>query len=35
MVGRSEGIEEIIESSVINDSVIADTVEAIIGGPTS
>ena len=32
MVGRSEGIEEIIESSVINDSVIADTVEAIIGG---
>jgi ribonuclease III len=30
-VGRSEGIEELIESSVINDSVIADTVEAIIG----
>jgi ribonuclease III len=30
-VGRAEGIEEIIESSVINDSVIADTVEAIIG----
>ena len=30
-VGRSEGIEEDIESSVINDSVIADTVEAIIG----
>ena len=30
-VGRSEGIEEIIESSVMNDSVIADTVEAIIG----
>ncbi len=31
-VGREEGIEENIESSVINDSVIADTVEAIIGG---
>lgn len=31
-VGRSEGIEDMIESSVINDSVIADTVEAIIGG---
>ena len=30
-VGRSEGIEEDIESSVINDSVVADTVEAIIG----
>src|SRR3712207_2164541 len=30
-VGRTEGLEEIIESSVINDSVIADTVEAIIG----
>ncbi len=30
-VGRSEGLEEIIESSVINDSVIADTVEAILG----
>ncbi len=30
-VGRSEGIEEDVESSVINDSVIADTVEAIIG----
>jgi ribonuclease-3 len=30
-VGRSEGLEEAIESSVINDSVIADTVEAIIG----
>lgn len=30
-VGRDEGIEESIESSVINDSVIADTVEAIIG----
>ena len=30
-VGRSEGLEEDIESSVINDSVIADTVEAIIG----
>ena len=30
-VGRSEGIEEIIESSVMNESVIADTVEAIIG----
>lgn len=30
-VGRSEGVEEDIESSVINDSVIADTVEAIIG----
>ena len=30
-VGRAEGLEEIIESSVINDSVIADTVEAIIG----
>jgi len=30
-VGRGEGIEEDIESSVINDSVIADTVEAIIG----
>jgi ribonuclease-3 len=30
-VGRSEGLEESIETSVINDSVIADTVEAIIG----
>ncbi|AHY46673.1 dsRNA-specific ribonuclease [Rubrobacter radiotolerans] len=30
-VGRSEGLEEEIQSSVINDSVIADTVEAIIG----
>ncbi|QIN78947.1 ribonuclease III [Rubrobacter marinus] len=30
-VGRSEGLEDDIESSVINDSVIADTVEAIIG----
>ena len=30
-VGRGEGLEGIIESSVINDSVIADTVEAIIG----
>ena len=30
-VGRSEGLEEDIDSSVINDSVIADTVEAIIG----
>ena len=30
-VGRGEGVEEDIESSVINDSVIADTVEAIIG----
>ncbi len=30
-VGRGEGIEEDIESSVINESVIADTVEAIIG----
>jgi ribonuclease-3 len=30
-VGRGEGIEDDIESSVINDSVIADTVEAIIG----
>jgi ribonuclease-3 len=30
-VGRDEGLEEIIESSIINDSVIADTVEAIIG----
>lgn len=30
-VGRDEGLEEDIESSVINDSVIADTVEAIIG----
>jgi ribonuclease III len=30
-VGRSEGLEEDVESSVINDSVIADTVEAIIG----
>jgi ribonuclease III len=30
-VGRVEGIEDDIESSVINDSVIADTVEAIIG----
>lgn len=30
-VGREEGIEQKIESSVINDSVIADTVEAIIG----
>ena len=31
-VGRGEGLEEDIESSVINDSVIADTVEAVIGG---
>jgi ribonuclease III len=31
-VGRGEGREEDIESSVINDSVIADTVEAVIGG---
>ncbi len=30
-VGRVEGLEDNIESSVINDSVIADTVEAIIG----
>jgi ribonuclease III len=30
-VGRTEGLEEMIESSVINDSVIADTVEGIIG----
>lgn len=30
-VGRSEGLEDQIESSVINDSVIADTVEALIG----
>lgn len=30
-VGRSEGLEEDIESTIINDSVIADTVEAIIG----
>ena len=30
-VGREEGVEELIESSIINDSVIADTVEAIIG----
>ena len=30
-VGRDEGVEEMIESSIINDSVIADTVEAIIG----
>ena len=30
-VGRSEGIEEDIESSVINDSVVADTIEATIG----
>lgn len=30
-VGRGEGIEQDIESSVINESVIADTVEAIIG----
>lgn len=30
-VGREEGLEELIESSVINDSVVADTVEAIIG----
>ena len=30
-VGRSEGLEAEIESSVINDSVLADTVEAIIG----
>lgn len=30
-VGREEGIEDLIESSVINDSVVADTVEAIIG----
>jgi ribonuclease-3 len=31
-VGRGEGLEEDIESSVIHDSVIADTVEAVIGG---
>ncbi|CAN5734643.1 ribonuclease III [soil metagenome] len=31
VVGREEGIEGEIDSSVINDSVIADTVEAIIG----
>jgi ribonuclease-3 len=31
-VGRGAGLEEDIESSVINDSVIADTVEAVIGG---
>jgi ribonuclease III len=31
-VGRGEGLEEDIESSVINDAVIADTVEAVIGG---
>jgi len=31
VVGREEGIEQEIDSSVINDSVIADTVEAIIG----
>lgn len=30
-VGRAEGLEEMIESSVINDSVLADTVEAVIG----
>jgi ribonuclease-3 len=30
-VGRSEGLEEDVESSVINESVVADTVEAIIG----
>lgn len=30
-VGRGEGLEEIIDSSVMNDSVIADTVEAILG----
>ncbi|CAN5897242.1 hypothetical protein BH23ACT11_BH23ACT11_02150 [soil metagenome] len=30
-VGREEGIEDLIDSSVINDSVVADTVEAIIG----
>lgn len=30
-VGRAEGLENLIESSIINDSVIADTVEAIIG----
>ncbi len=30
-VGREEGLKDMIESSVINDSVIADTVEAIIG----
>jgi len=30
-VGRSEGLGEDIESTVINDTVIADTVEAIIG----
>jgi ribonuclease-3 len=30
-VGRSEGLEEDIVSSVVNDSVIADTVEAVIG----
>jgi ribonuclease III len=30
-VGRGEGLEDAIESAVINDSVIADTVEAIIG----
>lgn len=31
-VGRGEGLEEMIDSAVINDSVIADTVEAILGG---
>lgn len=30
-VGHEEGIEQEIDSSVINDSVVADTVEAIIG----
>lgn len=30
-VGKREGIEGMISSSVINDSVVADTVEAIIG----
>lgn len=30
-VGKREGLEDMIESSVINDSVVADTVEAIIG----
>ena len=30
-VGRNEGLEDQIETSVINDSVIADTVEAVIG----
>ncbi|WP_119067943.1 ribonuclease III family protein [Rubrobacter indicoceani] len=30
-VGRREGIEAMVSSSVINDSVVADTVEAIIG----